>query len=150
MRPTIWTRSFSISFTICFRKEDFILPGYRDVPQIIWHGLPLTEAFLFSRGHFKGNQFPEGVNAFSPQIIIGAQYIQTLGVAFGIKKRGKKQLLSHTLVTAVLHKVTSMKVSTLLLLIKRRNFVIQNNNYAISTPRSKQAAATSLAQKLLQ
>ena len=31
-----------------------------------------------------------------------------------------------------------MKVSTLLLLIKRRNFVIQNNNYAISTPRSKQ------------
>ena len=65
-------------------KEDFILPGYRDVPQIIWHGLPLTEAFLFSRGHFKGNQFPEGVNAFSPQIIIGAQYIQT-GVAFGIK-----------------------------------------------------------------
>ena len=24
------------------------------VPQIIWHGLPLTEAFLFSRGHFKG------------------------------------------------------------------------------------------------
>ena len=32
-----------------------------------------------------------------------------------------------------------MKVSTLLLLIKRRNFVIQNNNYAISTPRSKQS-----------
>ncbi len=29
-------------------KEDYILPGYRDVPQIIWHGLPLTEAFLFS------------------------------------------------------------------------------------------------------
>ena len=92
------------------------------MPQIIWHGLPLTEAFLFSRGHFKGNQFPEGVNAFSPQIIIGAQYIQTAGVAFGIKKRGKKQLLSHTLVTAVLHKVTSMKVSTLLLLIKRQQF----------------------------
>ena len=28
-------------------------------------------------------------------------------------------------------------------------FVIQNNNYAISTPRSKQTAATSLAQKQL-
>ena len=30
-------------------KEDFILPGYRDVPQIIWHGLPLTEAFILKR-----------------------------------------------------------------------------------------------------
>ena len=29
-------------------------------------------------------------------------------------------------------------------------FVIQNNNYAISTPRSKQTAATTLAQKQLQ
>ena len=83
------------------------------MPQIIWHGLPLTEAFLFSRGHFKGNQFPEGVNAFSPQIIIGAQYIQTAGVAFGIKNVVKSSCY-HTLVTAVLHKVTSMKVSTLL------------------------------------
>ena len=77
-------------------KEDFILPGYRDVPQIIWHGLPLTEAFLFSRGHFKGNQFPEGVNAFSPQIIIGAQYIQTAGVAFGIKNVVKAVAITYT------------------------------------------------------
>lgn len=28
---------------------------------------------------------PEGVNALSPQIIIGAQYVQTAGVAFGLK-----------------------------------------------------------------
>ena len=26
-------------------KEDFILPGYRDVPQIIWHGLPLKLSY---------------------------------------------------------------------------------------------------------
>ena len=66
------------------------------MPQIIWHGLPLTEAFLFSRGHFKGNQFPEGVNAFSPQIIIGAQYIQTAGVAFGIKNVVKAVAITYT------------------------------------------------------
>ncbi len=37
-----------------------------------------------------GNQVPEGVNVLAPQIIIGAQYIQTAGVALGIKKRGSK------------------------------------------------------------
>ena len=82
--PTAGQEASQLASQYALEKEDFILPGYRDVPQIIWHGLPLTEAFLFSRGHFK-NQFPEGVNAFSPQIIIGAQYIQTAGVAFGIK-----------------------------------------------------------------
>ena len=84
------------------------------MPQIIWHGLPLTEAFLFSRGHFKGNQFPEGVNALSPQIIIGAQYIQTAGVAFGLKNVAKMQLQLLILVMVVHLKVTSMKVLTLL------------------------------------
>ena len=56
------------------------------MPQIVWHGLPLWQAFLFSRGHFKGNQIPEGVNVISPQIIIGAQYIQAAGVALGYEE----------------------------------------------------------------
>ena len=33
---------------------------------------------------------PEGVNALSPQIIIGAQYVQTAGVALGLKNVGNK------------------------------------------------------------
>ena len=54
--PTAGQEASQLASQYALEKEDFILPGYRDVPQIIWHGLPLTEAFLFSRGHFKGNQ----------------------------------------------------------------------------------------------
>lgn len=88
--PTAGQEASQIASQYALEKEDFILPGYRDVPQIVWHGLPLWQAFLFSRGHFKGNQIPEDVNVISPQIIIGAQYIQAAGVALGMKKRGKK------------------------------------------------------------
>ncbi|WP_041498401.1 thiamine pyrophosphate-dependent enzyme, partial [Staphylococcus aureus] len=56
--PTAGQEASQLASQYALEKEDYILPGYRDVPQIIWHGLPLTEAFLFSRGHFKGNQFP--------------------------------------------------------------------------------------------
>ncbi|MGO3726431.1 thiamine pyrophosphate-dependent enzyme, partial [Staphylococcus carnosus] len=110
----------------------------------------LTEAFLFSRGHFKGNQMPEGVNAFSPQIIIGAQYVQTAGVALGIKKRGKKAVAitytgdggsSQGDFYEGINFASAYKVPAI--------FVIQNNNYAISTPRSKQTAAQTLAQKAI-
>ena len=146
--PTAGQEASQLASQYALEKEDFILPGYRDVPQLIWHGLPLTDAFLFSRGHFKGNQFPEGVNAFSPQIIIGAQYIQTAGVAFGIKKRGKKAVAitytgdggsSQGDFYEGINFASAYKAPAI--------FVIQNNNYAISTPRSKQTAATTLAQK---
>ena len=47
--PTAGQEASQLASQYALEKEDFILPGYRDVPQIIWHGLPLTEAFLFSR-----------------------------------------------------------------------------------------------------
>ena len=120
--PTAGQEASQLATHFALEKEDFILPGYRDVPQLIWHGLPLTKAFLFSRGHFVGNQMPEDVNALSPQIIIGAQIIQAAGVALGLKKRGKKLLQSLTLVTVELHKVISTKVLTLQGLTKRQRF----------------------------
>lgn len=56
--PTAGQEASQLASQYALEKEDFILPGYRDVPQIIWHGLPLTEAFLFSRGHFKRKSIP--------------------------------------------------------------------------------------------
>ncbi len=146
--PTAGQEASQLASQFALEKEDFILPGYRDVPQLIWHGLPLTKAFLFSRGHFVGNQMPEGVNALSPQIIIGAQYIQTAGVALGLKKRGKKAVAitytgdggsSQGDFYEGINFASAYKVPAI--------FVIQNNNYAISTPRDKQTAAKTLAQK---
>lgn len=116
--PTAGQEASQIATHFALEKEDFVLPGYRDVPQLIWHGLPLYQAFLFSRGHFRGNQMPDDVNALSPQIIIGAQYIQTAGVALGLKNAVRKLSQSLTLVTAELLKGTSTKELTLPELIK--------------------------------
>ncbi len=146
--PTAGQEASQIATHFALEKEDFVLPGYRDVPQLIWHGLPLYQAFLFSRGHFRGNQMPDDVNALSPQIIIGAQYIQTAGVALGIKKRGKKAVaITYTgdggasqgdfyegINFAGAYKAPAI-------------FVVQNNRYAISTPVEKQSAAETIAQK---
>ncbi len=43
-----WTTSFELASHFALEAEDFILPGYRDVRQLVWHGLPLYQAFLFS------------------------------------------------------------------------------------------------------
>ncbi|MBR3321838.1 MAG: pyruvate dehydrogenase (acetyl-transferring) E1 component subunit alpha [Exiguobacterium sp.] len=129
-------------------KEDWILPGYRDIPQLVFHGLPLYQAFLFSRGHVAGNRIPEGVNVLMPQIIIGAQIIQTAGVAMGLKRNGNKNVAitytgdggsSQGDFYEGLNFAGAFKSPAI--------FVVQNNRFAISTPVEKQTAAKTIAQK---
>lgn len=146
--PTAGQEASQIASQYALEKEDFILPGYRDVPQIVWHGLPLWQAFLFSRGHFKGNQIPEDVNVISPQIIIGAQYIQAAGVALGLKKRGKKAVaITYTGDGGTSQGDFYEGINFAGAFKAPAIFIVQNNRFAISTPVDLQSAAKTLAQK---
>jgi pyruvate dehydrogenase E1 component alpha subunit len=128
-------------------KEDWLLPSYRDIPQLVFHGVPLAKAFLYSRGHLQGGRY-EGVNALMPQIIIAAQCTQVAGVALGLKKRGKKNIaftyfgdgatsqgdFYEGLNYAGVYNAPAV-------------FISQNNRFAISVPVEKQTKAQTLAQK---
>ncbi len=146
--PTAGQEASQLASQFALEKEDFLLPGYRDVPQMIWHGLPLYQAFLFSKGHFHGNQMPEGVNTLSPQIIIGAQYVQAAGVALGMKLRGKKSVA----VTYTGDGGTSQGdfyegINFAGAYQAPAIFFVQNNFFAISVPVELQTNAKTLAQK---
>ena len=146
--PTAGQEASQLASEFALEKQDWILPGYRDVPQLIWHGLPLYQAFLFSRGHFKGNQMPEDLNALSPQIIIGAQYIQTAGVALGLKKRGKEAVaITYTGDGGASQGDFYEGINFAGAFKAPAIFVVQNNRFAISTPVEKQSAASTVAQK---
>lgn len=129
-------------------KEDWILPGYRDIPQIVFHGFPLYQAFLWSRGHFQGGQIPEGVNVLMPQIIIGAQIIQAAGVGFGLKKQGKKNVcITYTGDGGASQGDFYEGLNFAGAYAANAIFVVQNNRFAISVPVEKQSAAKTIAQK---
>lgn len=146
--PVAGQEASMIGSQFALQKDDWILPGYRDIPQLVWHGLPLYQAFLFSRGHIHGGQFPEGLNVLMPQIIIGAQIVQATGVAMGMKLRGKKNVcITYTGDGGTsqgdfyegLNFAGAFNVPAI--------FVVQNNRFAISVPVEKQTKAKTLAQK---
>ena len=148
--PTAGQEASQLASQFALEKEDYILPGYRDVPQLIWHGLPLYQAFLFSRGHFHGNQIPEGVNVLSPQIIIGAQYVQTAGVALGLKKSGTKAVaITYTGDGGASQGDFYEGINFAGAFKAPAIFIVQNNRFAISTPVEKQSAAKTIAQKAM-
>lgn len=146
--PVSGQEATMIGSEFALNKDDFILPGYRDIPQIVWHGLPLYQAFLYSRGHQHGGQIPEDVHVLMPQIIIGAQIVQAAGVAMGFKKSGQKRVvITYTgdggSSQGDFYEGMNFAGVFQLPVI----FVVQNNGYAISTPRERQTMAASIAQK---
>lgn len=129
-------------------KDDFICPGYRDMPQLVWHGLPLYQAFLYSRGH--QHQIPEGVNVLMPQIIIGAQILHATGIAMGFKLKNEKRVAitytgdggsSEGDFYEGMNFAGAFKLPVV--------YFVQNNGYAITTPFAKQTGAQSIAHKAL-
>lgn len=146
--PTAGQEASQVASHFAVEKEDFLLPSYRDVPQMIWHGLPLYQAFLFSKGHVHGNENIEGLNTLSPQIIIGAQYVQAAGVALGKKLRGNKSVA----LTYIGDGGTSQGdfyegINFAGAYNAPAIFIVQNNYFAISVPVEEQTAAKTLAQK---
>ncbi|PWG00380.1 pyruvate dehydrogenase (acetyl-transferring) E1 component subunit alpha [Levilactobacillus bambusae] len=146
--PTAGEEASQIGSNFAMEKDDFLLPAYRDVPQLILHGLPLSKAFLWSLGHVDGNKYPDEFQAMPPQIIIGAQYVQTAGVALGLKIKGSKNVAytytgdggtSQGDFYEGINFTGAYKAPAL--------FMVQNNKYAISVPRKVQTAAPTLAQK---
>lgn len=146
--PTAGQEASQLGTVAATTKEDILFPGYRDLPQLMEHGLPRHHAFLWSKGHVKGSIYPEDFRAYPPQIIIGAQYVQAAGAALGIKKNGRKAISmtwtgdggsSQGDVYEGMNFAGAYKAPAV--------FVIQNNGWAISTPRDFQTAAPTLAQK---
>lgn len=146
--PTAGQEASQLASHFAFDKGDILLPGYRDIPQLIKHGLPMYKAFLWSRGHVEGNEYPEDLKALPPQIIIGAQYIQAAGAGLGLKRREKPNVAftytgdggsSQGDFYEGINFAGAYKAPVV--------FYIQNNGFAISTPREKQTAAITLAQK---
>ncbi|POD82103.1 Pyruvate dehydrogenase (acetyl-transferring) [Lactiplantibacillus plantarum subsp. plantarum] len=119
------------------KKTDVLMPAYRDIPQLIQHGLPVYKAFLWSRGHVLGNEYPEDFHAMPPQIIIGAQYVPSCRVALGIKKNGTEDKVAYTYTgdggTSQGDFYEGMNFAGAF--EAPAVFIVQNNGYAISVPR---------------
>lgn len=146
--PTAGQEASMLASQFALDKEDWILPSYRDVPQLVWRGLPLSQAFLYSKGHFKGGQIPEGLNVVMPQIIIAAQTTQTAGVAYGLKRRGKKNIAVSYSGDGSTSQGDFYEGMNFASVFKAPAvFIAQNNQFAISVHVDDQTGAETLAQK---
>lgn len=130
-----------------FDKKDFMLAGYREYPPLVLQGLPLSQCFHWNNGHVKGNDF-SNFYGVPVQVIIGAQIVQGAGVGLGMKMRGSEQVAyTYTGDGGTSQGDFYEGLNFAGRFASRIVYIVENNEYAISTHWKQQTAAGTLAQK---
>ncbi len=129
-------------------KRDWAVPQYRELPVQIRQGLSLETIALYRRGHPDGGIIPEGVNMFATQVSLAAQLPHAVGLAWGLKMKGDTGVVAVFFGDGASSEGDFHESCNLAGLVDAPVlFVLQNNQWAISTPRSIQTAGADFASR---
>ena len=129
--------------------DDIFVPYYRDVSVLIQRGVRLRDILLFWGGDERGNAFASQVN-FPYSVPIASQLLHAAGAATALKIRHENRAVLAMCgdgATSEGDFYEALNVAGIWSLPVV--FVICNNQWAISVPRSRQTAAITLAQKAI-
>ena len=132
------------------RAEDVLVPSYRDSGALAWRGVGLHELLLYWGGDERGSDFAESRQDFPFSIPVASHCLHAVGIAYAIKVRREPKVAvcmigdgatSNGAFYEAINCAGVWQVPAV--------FVISNNQWAISVPRSAQTAAETLAQKAI-
>jgi pyruvate dehydrogenase E1 component alpha subunit len=127
--------------------RDWIVPQYRELMAIVRHGYPLERVAAAGMGRItEATRIPDGVNVLPSQVALAAQLPHATGLAWGLKLQ-KKDSVVMTYVGDGGSSEGDFHEALNLAGVMRAPvvFFLQNNQWAISTPRRRQTATPSFA-----
>ena len=128
--------------------RDWIVPQYREMPALLHHGYPLECWF----GHFKGNaaaaEIPDDVRMFPIQISLAVQIPHAVGLAWGLRLRGLSGIVICYFGDGASSEGDFHEACNLAGIVKAPVVLfLSDNGWAISTPREKQTAGATFAER---
>lgn len=146
--PNMGQEAAQVGTAAAMAEQDWFVPAFRELNAMLYRGVTLEQMYLYWYGNEWGSHFDEGVKVLPTNIIIGSQITHASGIAYASKILKKNEVAvasigdggtSHGEFYEGLNFAASFDLPLVVL--------IQNNQYAISTPRSKATKAETLAQK---
>jgi len=127
--------------------RDWIVPQYRELIALVRHGYPLERLAAMGMGRVtEATRIPDGVNVLPSQVALAAQLPHAVGLAWGLKLQ-KRDSVVMTYVGDGGSSEGDFHEALNLAGVQRAPvvFFLQNNQWAISTPRRVQSSAPSFA-----
>lgn len=146
--PLRGQEAVQVGSTYAMREGDYLVPNYRQHASILMRGIPMDKYLLYWRGFEEGNMFPRESRTLPLVVPVATQIPHAAGLAFALKVRETKSAVltyvgdGGTSEGDFYEGINFAGAMSLPLVV-----VIENNQYAISTPRWVQTASETLAQK---
>lgn len=123
------------------REQDWVVPQYREQLAMLHWGLELSTYFLQRQGHPFGSTLPEHGRLFPQQVALAAHLPHAVGVAWGMQRLGRPSVAACYFGDGSTSEGDFHEACNLAGVVKAPViFICQNNQWAISTPLSKQTA----------
>ncbi len=146
--PNYGQEAISGAVAQIMREEDWLVPAFREMGTYLAKGMTLKELFLYYMGNEDACKFDKVKNMLPFSVPIASQLLHATGIGYEIKLH-KKQQVVYTFVgdggtsEGDFHEAVNFagvwKVPVI--------FIVQNNQYGISTPTRIQTASESIAIK---
>ena len=132
------------------KKQDWISPAFREQAAMLYRGVTLKQAYLYWYGNEWGSHFDEDVNFLPVNVPIGSQINHAAGLAYASKVK-KEDAVTVTYIGdgGTSHGEFHEGMNFASVYNAPMITIVQNNQYAISTPRNKQTKAETIAQKAI-
>jgi pyruvate dehydrogenase E1 component subunit alpha len=130
------------------QKGDWIFPAFRELGATLMMGIPLKTFLLYWMGNEEGSRSPDGVNVLPVSIPVGTHPLHAVGVGWAARMKGDKIVTVAYFGDGATSKGDFHEAMNFAGVFKAPTiFFCQNNQFAISVPRTIQTASQTIAQK---
>ena len=139
-----------VGLASAMRPEDVLLPSYRETGAQLYRGVSLEELLLYWGGDERGSDFAGPRHDFPVSVPVASQCLHAVGAAYAMKLRREARVAvcvcgdgatSNGAFYEAINCAGTWRAPAV--------FVVNNNQWAISVPRTVQTAAETLAQKAI-
>jgi pyruvate dehydrogenase E1 component alpha subunit len=132
------------------RPSDWMAPSFRETAAELWRGKSMESVILSFGGFNEGGLVEENRNDLPVAVPVGSQILHAVGIAWAIRYRQKDDVVMTFFGDGATSEGDFHEGMNFAGVYQTPVvFVCQNNQWAISVPRSKQTRSKTLAQKAL-
>src|SRR4030043_522708 len=146
--PVWGQEACQVGSTYVLKKGDWVVPEFREIAATLMMKIPLKSFYLYWMGNEKGSRAPEDINMLPVSVPVGSQTLHAAGLGWAAKIKGDDAVALVFFGDGATSKGDFHEAMNFAGVFKTQTiFFCQNNQFAISVPRSLQTASKTIAQK---
>jgi pyruvate dehydrogenase E1 component alpha subunit len=147
---SVGQEAIGVGVASAMQPDDVLFPSYRDHAAQLLRGVTMTESLLYWGGDERGSDFGVPRNDFPNCVPIGTQVCHATGAAYAFMLRHEPRVAVAIFGDGATSKGDFYEAMNMAGVWQAPLVLVVNNNqWAISVPRSHQSAAQTLAQKAI-